>query len=250
MTIHRELNRWYYTERRLGRGPATSGPFSDFVYRGVLMSPTLRDIQVLRSILGWLNAERRAERYLPRQDSLARTLYQNRGGDFRKRLRLGVESRKGKARILVTGQIGVGKSSELWDFREDCLTLPGVGYPVFCDLEKDESPERCGSTGLFLTMLRDCWAATLLFSPRRSTAITDLNRIRDELLTTLVDWLRGTTADDGSKVVFSFSGMDYPIVLSDKSRALAIILGKASLHEAVAEPSQRFTLAPTRLSLC
>jgi len=211
------------------------------------MSASLRDIQVLRSVLGWLNAERRAERYLPRQDNLARTLYQTRDGDFRRRLRLGVESRRGKARILVTGQIGVGKSSELWDFREDCLSLAGLGYPVFCDLEKEESPERCGSTGLFLTVLRDCWAATLLFSPRRGTALSDLNKIRDELLTTFVDWLHGAYADDASKVVFSFSGMDYPILLTDKPRALAIILGKAALHEAVAEPSQRFSLAPDAL---
>jgi len=36
-------------------------------------------------------------------------------------------------------------------------------------------------------------------------------------------------------------------LLSDKPRALAIILGKASLHESVAEPSQRFALAPDAL---
>ena len=83
------------------------------------MSGSLREIQVLRSVLGRLNAERRAERRLLREGDSARTAYQDRGGDFRRRLLLGVESRKGKARILVTGQIGVGKSSELWDFREE-----------------------------------------------------------------------------------------------------------------------------------
>ena len=69
----------------------------------------------------------------------------------------------GKARILVTGQIGVGKSSELWDFREERYNAADLGFPVFCDLEKEESPERCGSTGLFLTILRDCWASTQIF---------------------------------------------------------------------------------------
>ena len=83
------------------------------------MAASLRDIQVLRSVLGRLNAERRAERRRPDENEPARTLYQERGGDFRRRLLLAVESRKGKARVLVTGQIGVGKSSELWDFRND-----------------------------------------------------------------------------------------------------------------------------------
>jgi hypothetical protein len=106
------------------------------------MSATLRDIQILRSVLGRLNAERRAERYAPNASDLARTLYQERSG---------------------------------------------------------------------------------------------------------VDWLRGTYADNGAKVVFRFSGMNYPVLLSDKPRALAIILGKASLHESVAEPSQRFALAPDAL---
>jgi hypothetical protein len=219
----------------------------DYVPRGVLMPATLRDIQVLRTVLGRLNAERRAERR-PAEGSLARTLYQDRGGDFRRRLRLAVESRKGKARVLVTGQIGVGKSSELWDFREECRHISGLGYPIFCDLEKEESPERCGSTGLFLTILRDCWAATLSFAPRLGeSARRDLDAIRDEILTNLVDWLKGTYTDDGSGVVFAYSGMDYPVLLSDKPRALAIILGKASLHESVAEQSQRFALAPDAL---
>jgi hypothetical protein len=208
------------------------------------MPASLRDIQVLRSVLGRLNAERRADRYRPAAGSPARTLYQDRGGDFRKRLLLAVESRKAKARVLVTGQIGVGKSSELWDFREECRHVRGLGYPIFCDLEKDESPERCGSTGLFLTILRDCWAATLSFQPKLSSGRPDLDAIRDEIVTNLIDWLKGTYTGDGSMVVFTFSGMDYSLPLADRPRALAIILGKASLHESVAEPAQRFALAP------
>jgi hypothetical protein len=210
------------------------------------MSASLRDIQGLRSVLGRLNAERRAERH-PSQDGAARTTYQDRGGDFRKRLLLGVESRKGKARILVTGQIGVGKSSELWDFREERYNAADLGFPVFCDLEKKESPERCGATGLFLTILRDCWAATSFFKTGARDGQKRLHAIRNEILTRLVDWLHGTSADDGSQVVFTFGGMDFAIPLGDRSRALAIILGKAALHESVAEPSQRFALAPDAL---
>jgi hypothetical protein len=71
--------------------------------------------------------------------------------------------------------------------------------------------------------------------------------IRDEILTRLMDWLRGIPTDDGSQVVFTFGGMDFPISLSDRSRALEIILRKAALHESVAEPSERFDLAPDAL---
>ena len=41
--------------------------------------------------------------------------------------------------------------------------------------------------------------------------------------------------------------MDFPISLADRARALGIILGKAALHESVAESSQRFALAPDAL---
>ena len=211
------------------------------------MSASLRDIQILRSVLGGLNAERRADRRLPRKGDSARTAYQDRGGDFRRRLRLGVESRKGKARILVTGQIGVGKSSELWDFREEIRRAVDLGFPVFCDLEKEESPERCGSTGLFLTMLRDCWAATQSFSGGSRDKLAELDKIREEILSRLVDWLHGSYTDDGSKVVFAFRGMDFRISLADRARALWGILGRAAFHESVAEPSQRFALAPDAL---
>ena len=53
-----------------------------------------------------------------------------------------------------------------------------------------------------------------------------LEEIRDEILTKLVDWLKGGYTDSGSRVIFTFSGMDYPLPLTDKARALAIILGK------------------------
>ncbi len=146
----------------------------------------------------------------------------------------------------MTGQIGVGKSSELWDFREERYRAADLGFPIVCDLEKEESPEQCGSTGLFLTILRDCWATTQGF-PGLEHGREELDQIRDEILTRLVDWLHGAYTDDGSKIVFAFSGMDYPIGLTDRSRALAIALGKAALHESVAEPSRRFALAPEAL---
>jgi hypothetical protein len=178
---------------------------------------------------------------------LARTLYQERGGDFRKRLLLGVESRRGKARILVTGQIGVGKSSELWDFREDSARDGNRGFPIFCDLEKEESPDRCGSTGLFLTILRDCWASTQSFQRRGAGDRAALDRIRDEILSRLVDWFHASFSEDHAWVIFKFSGVDYPISLADRSRALAIALGKVAFHESVANPAQRYALPPDTL---
>jgi hypothetical protein len=150
----------------------------------------------------------------------------------------------------VTGQIGVGKSSELWDFRQERYHKADLGLRVFCDLEKEESPERCGSAGLFLTILRDCWTATKTagnFPQGLRHGQAELDKIRDEILTRFVDWLHGTYTGDGSQVIFTFGGMDFPIPLSDRSRALGIILGKAALHESVAEPSQRFALAPDAL---
>ena len=117
-----------------------------------------------------------------------------------------------------------------------------LGFPVFCDLEKEESPERCGSTGLFLTMLRDCWAATMSFPVGSRDDLAELDKIREEILSRLVDWLHGAYTDDGSKIIFAFRGMDFPISLADRARALGIILGKAALHESVAESSQRFAL--------
>ena len=185
---------------------------------GAVMPASLRDMQTLRSILGRLNAEQRARRLPAREDGSARTLYQEREGDFRRRLLLAVESRKGRARVLVTGQIGVGKSSEVWDFGEECYRRGDLGFPVFCDLEYGESPERSGATGLFLTILRDCWAATKDY-PGVQGGRSELDKIRDEIWTRLFDWLHGAYTDDGSKAVFAFSGMDFPIPLDNRSRA-------------------------------
>jgi hypothetical protein len=204
------------------------------------MAASLRDIQVLRSVLGRLDAERPAKRPSPPDDWTPRNVYHDRGGDFRRRLLLGVESRPGNARILVTGQIGVGKSSELQDFRAEDLSVP-----IFCDLEKEASPERCGPTGLFLTLPRDCWAKVRTFT--RDHRHGPPEEIRDQILIRLVDWLRGTLAGDDSTIVFSFGGMDSPIPMADKSRAVEIILRKAALHESIAEPSERFDLAPDAL---
>jgi hypothetical protein len=73
---------------------------------------SLTNLQDFRTILGRLNADKPAG--LSSRDGI--TQYQERGGDFSRRLNLEIESRQGKARVLVTGQIGVGKSSELINF--------------------------------------------------------------------------------------------------------------------------------------
>jgi hypothetical protein len=202
------------------------------------MPKPLSDIQQLRTALGRLNAERRAG--LGKCEG--ETPYEPRAEEFHRRLALEVASRRGKARTLVTGQIGVGKSSELWHFFVDQKRGRG-DFTVFCDLEQEEHPERCGATGVFLTIFRDCWSETR----RLSRGQRELLRLREEILTRLIDWLGGKRVEKDNKVLFRFGGMDFPVFLNEPSKALALVLGKAAQHEAVSEPSDRFGLVPDSL---
>ena len=202
------------------------------------MPTSLTDIQTLRTALGRLNAERRAG--LATHEG--QTQYEPRAKEFHKRLSLEVASRRGKARTLVTGQIGVGKSSELWQFYHDQKRASDE-FIIFCDLEKEEHPERCGATGVFLTIFRDCWRETQRFRGRQY----ELAQLRDEILTRLIDWLGAERVEKEEKVVFQFGGMDFPVFLNQPDTAVALILGKAAQHEAVSKPSDRFGLAPDSL---
>lgn len=202
------------------------------------MPTPLSDLQQLRTVLGRLNAERRAGP--GRQEG--ETRYEPRADAFHKRLALEVTSRRGKARTLVTGQIGVGKSSELWQFFSDQKKQSGE-FTVYCDLEQEEHPERCGATGVFLTVFRDCWKETKRF-PRGQR---ELHRLRDEILTRLTDWLGGERVERDDKLLFRFGGMAFPVFLKEPNKALALVLGKATQHEAVSKPSDRFGLAPDSL---
>lgn len=209
------------------------------------MPKPLSDLQQLRTALGRLNAERRAG--LGKREG--ETQYEPRAEEFHKRLGLEVTSRRRKARTLATGQIGVGKSSELWQFFHD-QTKAYNEFVVFCDLEQGEHPERCGATGVFLTIFRDCWRETERFTLRteRSTRRRrELDELRDEILTRLVDWLGGERVERDNKVLFKFGGMDFPVFLRQPNKALWLILGKAAQHEAVSEPSDRFGLVPDSL---
>ena len=199
------------------------------------MPPSLHDLQCLRTVLGRLNAERPASAG-PKEGY---TQYESHGGDFLRRLDLEVSARQKEARILVTGQIGVGKSSELLHFPHYRKRVE----IVLCDLEKEEHPERCGATGVFLTVFRDCWAKTRQFVLRDRTALA----LRDEILQRLIDWLKGQYADEKRKVVFRFGGMDFVVGLDQPNRAVAIILGKAAQHEAVSQPTDKFGLVPDSL---
>jgi hypothetical protein len=143
---------------------------------------------------------------------------------------------------LVTGQIGVGKSSELWQFFQDQKHAPKE-FVIFCDLEQEEHPERCRATGVFLAIFRDCWKETQRFKGGQD----ELGELREEILTRLIDWLRGKRVEEDNKVLFQFGGMVFPVFLSEPARALAIVLGKAAQHEAVSEPSDRFGLVPDSL---
>ncbi len=203
------------------------------------MPPSLTNLQDLRTALGRLNAERPAKsRAKPGE-----TAYEERGGGFRRRLHLETESRRGKARILVTGQIGVGKSSELLQFLSEVRGEEQKPFVVYCDLEREEHPERCGATGVFLTVFRDCWSATQWF--RRPSR--ELLRVRDETTERLIDWLKGEYTGDRRYVAFRIGGMEFKVSLNEPDRALAIILGKAAQHEAVSEPTERFGLVPDSL---
>ena len=202
------------------------------------MPSSLTNIQTLRTALGRLNAERRAG--LGKRHG--KTQYEPRAEEFHKRLSLEVTSRRGKARTLVTGQIGVGKSSELSQFFRDQIHAYDE-FIIFCDLEKEEHPERCGATGVFLTIFRDCWRETQRFKTKEY----ELEQLRKELLTRLIDWLGGERVEKDEKVVFQFGGMDFPVFLNQPDSAVALILGKAAQHEAVSKPSDRFGLAPDSL---
>jgi len=185
-----------------------------------------------------LNAERRAGL----SGKEGETRYEPRAAGFHKRLALEVTSRRGKARTLVTGQIGVGKSSELWQFFQE-QKKSREEFVVFCDLEQEEHPERCGATGVFLTVFRDCWSETRRFKQRQH----ELCRLREEILTRLIDWLGGTRVEKDDKVLFQFGGMDFPVFLREPNQALGLVLGKAAQHEAVSAPSDRFGLVPDSL---
>jgi hypothetical protein len=202
--------------------------------------PSLANLDDLRTVLGQLNAER-PDGVEPRPDQ---TLYEQREGDFFKRLDLEVTSRQGKARILVTGQIGVGKSSELRHYFHATKRDPRRGFYVLCDLEKEEHPERCGATGVLLTILRDSWSAARSFQEARS-----LESIREDILSRMIDWLKGEYTDNKEAVTFRFGGMAFLVSLEPRARdaALALVLGKAAQHEAVSQPSERFGLAPDSL---
>jgi len=205
------------------------------------MPASLSNLQDLRTALGQLNAERPASAG-PREGY---TQYEPRGGDFLRRLDLEVSARQKDARVLVTGQIGVGKSSELLRFSQNQSRRRET---IFCDLEKEEHPDRCGATGVFLTVLRDCWSKTLHYQSRvQRSGDRGLSELCHEILIPLIDSLKGQYTQDKRKVVFRFGGMDYPLLLEDRHRALAIILGKAAQHEAVSQPSDRFGLVPDTL---
>src|SRR5260370_20295414 len=155
------------------------------------MAQSLANIQDLRTALGRLDAERPA---VQRPDS-GRTLYEPRGDEFLERLDLEIQSRQGKTRVLVTGQIGVGKSSELWRYFQQGKNERLIGFPVYCDLEKQESPEHCSATGVLLTMLRDCWGAldSYLHNPQHTHNVAlqrELLKIRDDILSRLIEHFR------------------------------------------------------------
>ena len=207
----------------------------------------IREIKTLQNILKKLDPEKPAG-----QGQSGRTEHQERDGDFHRRLSLEAANQDSKTRMLVTGQIGVGKSSELWHFyRRRFAGMSRTGFWVHSDLEKGEHPERCGGTGVLLTILRDCWGATRSLQPKLRNVSHDVQRrfndIRSEILEAMIDWLKARKSSSGDSAVFKFGGMDFNVSLKDQDSALGLILGKAAQHEAVSLRSERSGLAPDRL---
>ena len=175
--------------------------------------------------------------------------YIDREDDFQRRLELELASRRRKARLLISGQIGVGKSSELRRYVHGHAaqqTFKSNSFQILCDLEKEMQPDHCGAAGVLLAVFRDCWNAAAKYGggnqPERC-------RIRNESIVRIVDWLKGDFSDNRETAVFRFHGMEYPVSLrsQDKDTGLLLILGKAALHQAVAEPGDRFGLVPDTL---
>jgi len=169
------------------------------------------------------------------------------------RLDLELAAGAGPSRVLLTGQIGVGKSTELWAFANKYAQSPSV-LTIICDLEKEMSPERCGAIGVLLAIFRDAWSfhTNVLFKSE-----VPPEGITDQVLSALVDWLKATKNDKG--YVFRFGGMDFSMDLSQgranlsegKSRIVAIILGKAAQHQALRERDPSEGLVPDKLvALC
>lgn len=204
------------------------------------MPSPLTDIQQLRTVLGSLDAERPALS----EHSTDCMPYVEREDDFQRRLEVELTSRRGKARLLVTGQIGVGKSSEVRRYIFQHTKMDS--FQILCDLEKEMQPEHSGAAAVLLAICRDCWSSALNYYrgdwPERAT-------VRNAMIERLVDWLKGDYSEDRRQVIFRFHDMEYPVSLSgsDKDTGLLLILGKAALHLAVSEAKERFGLIPDAL---
>ena len=206
------------------------------------MPSPLSDLQQLRTVLGRLDAERPASSRALED----RMPYIERDDDFQRRLELELTSRRGKARLLVTGQIGVGKSSEVARYIHIHERPRADSFQLFCDLEKEMQPEHCGAAAVLLAIFRDCWSVASSYGADRQA---ERHAIRDASIEKLVDWLKGEYTGDRRSVVFRFLGVEYPVSLrrEDRDTGLLLILGKAALHQAVSRSAERFGLIPDTL---
>jgi hypothetical protein len=206
----------------------------------------LSNINFLRLVLEKLSAEKPSA-----LNQKGRTEHQRRESDLLKRLFLEAANDTGQTRVLVTGQIGVGKSSELEYFFRNRSIGGKTGFWIYSDLEKGEHPEHCGATGVLLTILRDSWGAIRGIKRNYNYVSTALQKrlqdIRKDILEAMIDWLKAEKSPNGAEVTFRFGGMDFLVQLGELDSALGLILGKAAQHEAVSDRSERIGLAPDRL---
>ena len=164
-----------------------------------------------------LNAERPAGG----RDALERVDRPER--DVIRQLRLNLDTASHPARLLLTGQIGVGKSSELWHlqrlYRESERFLP-----IHCDLESQMSPERCGAIGVLLAMFRDALSDYPDLVGQRQPR----RELVDRIMNDLVDWLGATKT--GSAISFPIGGMDFAVDARPRIRSTPSTSLSAELH--------------------
>ncbi len=182
----------------------------------------------LTLVLARLNPDRPASK--AGQDGL--TPYQARGDDFARRLN---RDARVSTRILVTGQTGVGKSSELHRFVQE---PHGHDWVVHADLEVGQHPDHLGMTGVILNLLRACWRSPPDYGPLEvlessfessSSSAVDLREaIRDRVLTHLLDVFEARKSADERTATLRLAGRREKIDLTNRAAAIERILKEAA----------------------
>lgn len=157
-------------------------------------------------------------------------------------LALGLQVAAERARVLMTGQIGAGKSTELREFEHQAKKSSDF-LVIHCDLEKEMSPERCGALGVMLAVFRDAWNFHQVLQKPQPVGLAQ------KIIEWLVEWLGAHQTD--TDYLFSFGGGSFPISRSNPGNAVSVVLGKAAQHQALLERHPEEGVLPDKLvALC